>query len=282
MHGLWRLIASALLLHAASAIAARADVTGGVTCNPWPKSKVLHCTFDLSIRGVIDENMAAAVDAKIKEKHKDSREIHGTMVSIDSEGGSVVAGMAIGKLLRDERLPLLVDRDAVCASACVLVLAGAVHRIVYGRVAIHRPFVERMPPEVTADDFRKTYPMMLSLVRDYLREMNIAESFADDMFAVRPEQARFLSSAELDRYGLGETDKVEREILDLEAARKLGIGRSEFMKRKLQKERVCAALQGRERIDCTQTVMNGKPYARTKSQPHIEILRVRPRQYGEQ
>ena len=254
------LVAAVLLLCAAQTAAAPAGVTGGVACKPWPKSKELFCIFDLKISGVIDDGVAAEVDAKIKEMHKDSRDVRDPMVTVDSEGGSVLAAMTIGQLLRQERFPILVERDAICASSCVLILAGAVRRAVYGRVAIHRPFVDEMPPKVTADDIRKAFPAMLALVRGYLQEMNIADSFAEDMFAVRPEGARYLSRAELERYGLGETDNVEREVLDLEAARKLGIKRTEFMRRKLRKERVCSGLQGREHIECSRTVMNGEPY----------------------
>jgi hypothetical protein len=254
------LVAAALLFCAAQAAAAPAGVTGGVTCKPWPKSKELFCTFDLKISGPIDDGVAAAVDAKIKEWHKDSRDVHDPMVTIDSVGGSVVAAMAIGQLLRQDRLPIVVERDAICASSCVLILAGAVRRIVFGRVAIHRPFLEEIPPKVTAEDIRKAYPKMLALVRAYFQEMNISDSFADDMYAVKPEGARYLSRAELERYGLGEIDTVESEVFDLEAARKLGIKRMEFMRRKLRKERVCSGLQGREHIDCSRTVMNGEPY----------------------
>lgn len=254
------LVAAALLLCAAQTAAAPAGVTGGVTCQPWPKSKELFCTFDLNISGPIDDGIAAEVDAKIKEMHKDSRDVRDSMVTIDSPGGSVVAAMTIGQLLRQERLPILVERNAICASSCVLILAGAVRRVVYGRVAIHRPFLEEIPPKVTAEDIRKAYPEMLALVRAYLQEMNIADSFAEDMFAVKPEGARYLSRVELERYGLGETDKVESEIFDLEAARKLGIKRTEFMRRKLRKERVCSSFQGREHLDCSRTVMNGEPY----------------------
>src|SRR5262249_20033877 len=198
---------------------------------------------DLKISGPIDDGVAAEVDAKIKEMRKDSRDVRDPMVTIDSEGGSVVAAMAIGQVLRQERLPILVERNAICGSSCVLVRAGAARRVVYGRVAIHRPFLEEMAPKVTADDIRKAYPEMLALVRAYLQEMNVAESFAEDMFAVKPEGARYLSRAELERYGLGETETVESEVIDLEAARKLGIKRTEFIRRKLRKERVCSGLQ---------------------------------------
>src|SRR5215475_10815576 len=98
------LVAAALLLCVAQTAEATAGVTGGVTCKPWPKSKELFCTFDLKISGPIDDGVADEVDAKIKEMRKDSRDVRDPMVTIDSEGGSVVAAMAIGQVLRQERL----------------------------------------------------------------------------------------------------------------------------------------------------------------------------------
>ena len=59
-------------------------------------------------------------------------------ISIDSPGGSIDEAMKIGQLLRNRELAVEVADSGECVSACVLILAGAVHRLPNDRVGIHR------------------------------------------------------------------------------------------------------------------------------------------------
>src|SRR5437879_3563961 len=63
------------------------------------------------------------------------------VVLLDSTGGDVLEAIRIGAFLREEQAWTVVEKDASCASACVLILAAGVHRDVYGgaRLGLHRP-----------------------------------------------------------------------------------------------------------------------------------------------
>jgi len=63
------------------------------------------------------------------------------LLMLNSEGGDLTTAIEIGRLVR--RWPdssVMVLQDSKCYSACVFVLAGGLHRVVYGKVGIHRPF----------------------------------------------------------------------------------------------------------------------------------------------
>ena len=179
--------------------------------------------------------------------------IYGNHYGINSPGGSVDAAMAIGRMLRKERAWILIPDRSVCASACVLVLAGAVDRHIAGaKVAIHRPYFETTPQKIMpSDKVRDTYQTMMAGIRAYLREMNVSERLANDMLAIEPENARLLTDAELKGYGLlgidtGErqTQAGEQEARDISAANRRGLDRREYIRRKALVTGVCGARFG--------------------------------------
>lgn len=69
--------------------------------------------------------------------------------------------------------------------------------------------------------------------------MNVSERLAEDMLRIEPANARYLTRGEMDAYGLTERDPVYQETLDLDEARRLGLDRGEFTRRKLRTEREC-------------------------------------------
>ena len=61
------------------------------------------------------------------------------------------------------------------------------------RLGIHRPYLEVPTQNVSPDVVSNEYRQMLQSVRDYLREMNVAEQLADAMFRVEPEHIKYLT-----------------------------------------------------------------------------------------
>jgi ATP-dependent protease ClpP protease subunit len=173
---------------------------------------------------------------------------YGTHYGINSNGGDVAAAMAIGRLFRKERA--WIEVDGVCISACVLILAGAVERVVSssGKVGIHRPYLATTPQRpLTADQVNSAYSAMLGDIRAYLREMNVSERLADAMLATEPERVHMLTQAELVSYGLAGIDSAEQqrraianEARDVQEANKLGLDRREYTRRKSLGENLCA------------------------------------------
>ena len=126
----------------------------------------------------------------------------GINIWLDSAGGDVDAAMEVGRVLRKWQARAMVDKDAHCASACVLALLGGVWRAVSGTVGLHRPY--STTPSSSADEAAIMYRSMRAKLQGYFQEMNIPDRLLDAMNAVGPQQIRWLS---------GERDQKELEEL---------------------------------------------------------------------
>jgi membrane-bound ClpP family serine protease len=217
-----------------------------------------------AIKRLFDENAERAVH----EKKDASSPLQ--MVSLNSPGGSVTAAMAIGRMLRKERLLATIPQSGVCYSACVLIFAGAVERLNFGKLGIHRPYLDVPQQEVSSENVNKLYQRMLQDIRSYFHEMNVSEQLADAMLRIEPNKIRLLSDNELDTYGLTSTDPIEQETEDLQDAQYWGIAnRQEYIRRKALTETSCPGRLGTPDIhsQCYQTVMKtGRLPEQTPSQ----------------
>jgi hypothetical protein len=186
--------------------------------------------------------------------------------TLNSTGGDIFAAMEIGKLIRKARATCWIGGDDKCYSACVLVLAGAVDRIVVGQVGIHRPYstyVGNRDYQSTQTESRRTE----TAVRAYLREMNLPGQLFEAMLLVPPEKIRILSDEETEAFGLSGTDPVEQEARDAMDASKYGISKTEYLRRKADVRKVCPLprpgpnLEQRlnAQIDCSEAYMFGVP-----------------------
>jgi hypothetical protein len=81
-------------------------------------------------------------------------------LKIDSPGGNLAASMAIGRMMRKERIWLLIPRGGKCVSACTMILAGRRSDVVRWKVGIHRPYFD-----LSAD----SHPPTPSWIEDHLR-----------------------------------------------------------------------------------------------------------------
>jgi ATP-dependent protease ClpP protease subunit len=229
------------------------NVSGGLVCM-WPSANGV-CTgeqysFSLSISGLIDSSTVEKAKKLFDERRRRFKEISAERFEINSLGGSVPAAMEIGRMFRNEGAYLILDDGHVCISACVLILAGAVDRLISekAKVGIHRPYLSTTPEQpITADQVRNSYQAMLKDMRAYLHEMNVAERLADDMLATEPERVHILTQTELGTYGLAGVDPAEQrkraidnEVRDVQEANELGLDRREYTRRKAVGEAQCA------------------------------------------
>jgi hypothetical protein len=178
-------------------------------------------------------------------------------IQLDSPGGSVAAAMQIGRLFREKRVLVIVPYQAACNSACVLVLAGAVNRLVAGKVGIHRPYLEVPKQEVTPDRVRGLYETTLAEICAYFHEINVSEQLADAMLRIESERVRFLNETALISYGLMATDPIEQETLDLQEAQYFGLNRSQYIERRGLAAKSCPGRFGVPSVStpCYQAVM---------------------------
>jgi hypothetical protein len=239
-------IALAMLAFLAFSNSALAEV---IRRADWPACRDGGCSLGADLKGEIngsalDELIRLEIETRgraLAEKKPITRPV----IFLDSPGGSVTAAIAIGRLFRAKGVLAVVPPNAICLSACVLVLAGAPHRgfnIDAGaKIGIHRPYLEVPPQKVSPEGVKLFYGRMLQEIRSYFREMNILEQLADAMLRVEPENMRLLTKGELDAYGLTQQDPIDKELEQLRAAQQLGVSRAEYMRRLQLIDQTCTA-----------------------------------------
>jgi len=129
------------------------------------------------------------------------------LIVLSSDGGDLHAAMQMGRMLRAHEFDAVIPDGHTCMSACVFLLAAAVDKSVYGSVGIHRPYFVSGTPEGIAGEIRD----LKDLSAAFLREMNIPERLAEDMFSVDPGKIRMLTDRELEDYRLSSKDFVAQE-----------------------------------------------------------------------
>lgn len=163
------------------------------------------------------------------------------ILDMDSAGGHVEKAVKAGDALAAARWTLRVRKDAVCHSACVLVLAAADMRDVEGQVGVHRLMRDRSSATSRAelnDELRQVN----ALVREYFERHGVALAVADLMMTVPNRRLRMLTAEELDTYGLQGRNAAQDDLERIVARRECGEGfvrrRDEFQRRF---EETCAA-----------------------------------------
>jgi ATP-dependent protease ClpP protease subunit len=199
---------------------------GGGSC--WKISGVISKKDVLAVRKLGAREIASEAAAEREGNYyRSPPEIY-----LDSGGGDIEAAMAIGRVLRQLKAKAIVTRRFKCLSACVFVLAGAVHRDFFdGDVGIHRPF----STETGYGNYEKLqnqYRRLAIAIKDYLEEMNVSPSLLESMMRVPAEQMRILSRQEAQDFGLGATDPVQQEVEDSDAATFYGISKFDYLQRK--------------------------------------------------
>lgn len=188
----------------------------------------------------------------------------GAAFYLDSKGGSVVAALEIGRIMRDLRAVALVLADHTCASACVFLLIGGSERIIAGKVIIHRPYLGSV--DASAQNVNETYRLMVRHVNQYLADMNVDTSLYNAMVKVPPEDGMALSKYDLAKFNILKLDPVEEEIRDLDRAREHNLNRADQLKRKKMVSTTCDPLINGDNPQnyyaCKTAIYSGRPYPR--------------------
>jgi hypothetical protein len=154
-----------------------------------------------------------------------ARSVAGALhLELDSPGGDMEEAMRLGRWLR-HRYGFAAVREAdLCASACVLVLAGAVHRSTAGTVVVHRHTLESPSPARA----RETWQRVQESVRRYLRDMNVPGTLLDLALEAPPEKGRTLTREEKKRFLLSGWDPAAEEERTATLAEYFGTTSGEF------------------------------------------------------
>jgi len=133
-------------------------------------------------------------------------------VMLSSTGGDVFTAIRIGEIVRAKGALTYVLPGSDCSSACVLIFAAGVDRIVAsgGRLGLHRPaFADferfaRLDQEAAAE----AYNDVLKMIRGYFATMGIASEFSDRFLSVSSSDINFIEEDEAIRLGISGRDPV--------------------------------------------------------------------------
>jgi hypothetical protein len=218
--------------------------------------------------GTLKGQISVTDAAQLRRLLPASRAAEGGMarvLSLESPGGDWNAAMSIGRLLRNSDVVVMVGKEG-CHSACVLLLAGAPRRLVFGPIGIHRPYPADVQSRSYADA-QERYRVVQTTTRLYLEEMNLPSSLFDAMARIPPESLKVLSQQELADFGLTGVDPVTQDLQDAEEARRYGLDRRTFLERTVRRDALCPDLAASFKndvsgaaqvlVDCRREVMQG-------------------------
>ena len=203
--------------------------------------------FNIEIVERISKGTLAGVRKAIKHIEKEtgrkcSSRHEGLNVTLVSDGGDVDAALAIGRLLRENKAHVIIPRAHQCNSSCVFLIAGAVERLISGKVGIHRPYFAELSIDVPVATIRKAREERVKKIRSFLDEMDIAPQLLDAMLSVPPSEVRYLTESELKLYRLSITDPTQDEANAAMFAEVLGISTAEWRRRQARADQECAYL----------------------------------------
>lgn len=158
-------------------------------------------------------------------------------IELNSPGGNLEEAMRIGRFIRSqEPITVTVSPENMCASSCLMLLAGAKSRLIFknARIYIHRPYLDAQ-----TNDYDKLIKDVRGELVDYLREMNVPDSLAERMMAIPPDEMKLLTREELSRYMLDGDDPGYKQEKLSETARDLGINVSELIYRRQNVDTIC-------------------------------------------
>ncbi|MDO5505942.1 MAG: hypothetical protein Q4F49_06595 [Pseudoxanthomonas suwonensis] len=154
--------------------------------------------------------------------------IRSRVLDIDSAGGHIEQGIRAGDAIGNSGWTLWVREDAVCHSACVLILAAADNRIVSGKVGIHR-MLRIGSQATTRAELNAELRGVHQQLSDYLQRNGAAVAVADLMMTVPSRDLRMLTPEELRLYGLEGANAVQQDLERVTLLRECG---EDFVRRR--------------------------------------------------
>lgn len=183
-------------------------------------------------------------------------------LQLNSNGGNVEAAIEAGEFIRQKKITTIVSADSSCASACVLLHLGGVHRLSAGKVGIHRPFSDR--PSRSDAESRAAHEKLNDLIRRYLKKMNVPDTLLGAMNAVPPGEIRWLTKQQREDFQIDGEDPVFADQRDSLIAKRLDISKKELYSRQQRAKTACAYDQiggsfdrAKSYLECYNRILSG-------------------------
>lgn len=154
--------------------------------------------------------------------------IAGHVLDIDSSGGQVEDAIRAGDVIAETNWQIEVREDAVCHSACVLILASGDDRRIAGAVGIHR-IIRIQSAANSRKELSRELRDVHAQMEEYLERNGAAVAVADLMMTVPNRSLRLLTATELEAFGLQGENAAQDDLERIQLARKCG---EDFVRRK--------------------------------------------------
>lgn len=155
-------------------------------------------------------------------------EIDNRILDLDSAGGQVEDAIRAGDAIANAGWTLWVRENALCHSACVLILASGDNRLISGQVGIHR-MIRLSSTATTRAELNQELGQVQAQLERYLQRNGAALAISDLMMTVPSRDLRILGQDELQAFGLSGANAAQE---DLERIRLLRTCGEEFVARK--------------------------------------------------
>lgn len=178
-------------------------------------------------RGVLRLRYEGKINAEFTALVERVAEVAGNLgieqriLDIDSAGGMIEDGIRAGDSMAEADWTVWVREDALCHSACVLVLAAGDMRMIAGKVGIHR-MIRVGSAATSRRELNKELQEVYSQMELYLERNGAAVAVADLMMTVPNRSLRLLTEGEIDLYGLNGLNAAEDDLNRIRLARKCG------------------------------------------------------------
>jgi ATP-dependent protease ClpP protease subunit len=144
------------------------------------------------------------------------------ILDIDSSGGQVEDAIRAGDIMAEAGWTIWVRENAVCHSACVLLLAGGDDRVISGAVGIHR--IIRIQSEASSRaELSAELHEVHEAMKDYLQRNGAGVAIADFMMTVPNRSLRLLTPDELNEYGLTGRNAAQEDLDRIRLVRRCGL-----------------------------------------------------------
>jgi hypothetical protein len=182
--------------------------------------------LEIAISGKIDQQTRQDFEDIIRKNNLRAKiGSSNVTVALNSPGGSVTDAMAIGDTIRELGFSTIVWTTNQCNSACVLILASGVTRMISenATVGIHSPaFDEALFASLPQEKARALYNDMSIGVRRYLLHMGISDGLYLAMVSVPSDEIVKLSIAKAREYGLEGKDPSWHEWVRAKQIQRFG------------------------------------------------------------
>ncbi|MEO6066016.1 MAG: hypothetical protein ABIP49_09590 [Lysobacterales bacterium] len=155
-------------------------------------------------------------------------DIRNRILDIDSSGGRIEDAIRAGDIIAESQWTIRIRGDAICHSACVLILAAGDMRMISGRIGIHR-MVRIQSTATSRADLSQELRDVHGQMKQYLERNGASVAIADLMMTVPNRKLRLLSADELKVYGLDGTNAAQDDLERIMLTRRCG---KDFVARK--------------------------------------------------